>query len=63
MRSYLTKWSFIVFSGETTGKLLKDIPTNEGSTGSDDMSSFQYPPVPGGDLSDPDLNERGSYSF
>ena len=55
----LTKWSFIVFSGETTGKLLRDVPTDEGSVGSDDNMSFQYLPVPGGDLSDPDLNEPG----
>ena len=54
----LTKWCFIVFSGETTGKLLRDVPTDQGSMGSDDPS-LQYPPVPGGDLSDPDLNEPG----
>ena len=54
----LTKWSFIVFSGETTGKLLRREPNDPGSTGSDDPS-FQYPPVPGGDLSDSDLNEPG----
>ena len=42
----LTKWPFFVFSGETTGKLLRDAPTTEGSMGSDDMS-FQYPPVRG----------------
>ena len=57
----LTKWSFIVFSGETTGKLLRDTPTDEGSVGSDDNMSFQFPPVFGGDLSDPDLNEPGSF--
>ena len=55
----LTKWSFIVFSGETAGKLLRRIPNDPGSTGSDNPS-FQYPPVPGGDLSDSDLNEPGS---
>ena len=54
----LTKWSFIVFSGETTGELLRRQPDHPGSTGSDDPS-FQYPPVPGEDLSDPDLNEPG----
>ena len=51
----LTKWSFIGFSGETTAKLLRNVPTDEGSGGSHDNMSFQ-PPVPGGGLSVPDLN-------
>ena len=31
----LTKWSFIVFSGETTGKLLRHIPDDQGPAGSE----------------------------
>ena len=56
----LTKLSFIVFSGEITGKLLRRIPDSPGSTGSDDPS-FQYPPVPRGDLSDWILTSLGVF--
>ena len=34
----LTKWSVIVFSGETTGKLLRRVPNDPGLIGSEDPS-------------------------